>query len=77
MVFGPEGPLELVKARVCSVPEYYSLVRLIDMGESASHVFVFDFDGVPSVEGDVSIVGLFGDEIDGMVEAAGKVVLDL
>lgn len=76
VVFGSEGPLELVKAGVSSIPEDNRLVRLADICESASHVLVFDFDGVPSVEGEVSIVALFGDEVDGLIETVREVVLD-
>lgn len=72
----PKGPLELVISGIAAILQDYLMVSAVNGGNSGVHVFVFVVDGVTQVDWEISVVLLFFDDIDGVVETGGKVVLD-
>ena len=74
MIFQSEISLELIEARILAIPMDDLRRSFINTWNSISHTPVLDINRVSLVDWEISIVFLFLDDIDGIVEVARKMI---
>lgn len=75
-VFIPEGPFELVVSGIAPIPQYYFILGTLNGGNSTGHMFILVINGVAEVYWEISIIFMFLDDIDRVIETGRKVAFN-
>jgi hypothetical protein len=69
VIFSSEGSLKFIKASILAISvNSFFVFFLINSTYSISHSFILDFNGVPFIDRKISIIFLFLDDIDSLIE---------